>query len=98
MTKHVGLLVNHEPIDLDYFVQGLIDHTVSGMMEALEGTGEIRDLNIVIEEGQTAVKLNGSPVQVNPFVSRIFKNTIAGMVSTLKGVNEINHLDISIEK
>ena len=41
MTRRINLSVNEVPVEIDYFVQGFIDHTVAGMIAALEGTGEI---------------------------------------------------------
>ena len=96
MTKEVSLLVNDTPIPLDYFVQGFIDHTIGGMMAALEGTGEIKSLDLAIEGEEVTINLNGEMVPINFFVSKIFRSTISGMVSTLKGVNEINKINISI--
>lgn len=98
MTKRVSLLVNGQPIELDYFVLGFIDHTINGMLLALEGTGEIENADISIEGDRVTVSLNNSAVPANPFVQKIFKSTIAGMVSTLKGVGEINTVRIHIER
>jgi len=98
MTRQVNLSVNGIPIQLDYFVQGFIDHTISGMMAALEGTGEIETLDISIKGDAVEVNLNRAPVPVNPFVTKILRNTIAGMVSSLKGVGEINSMNISIKR
>ena len=50
MTVNLILTVNDVPIKTDYFVAGFIDHTVSGMIEALEGTGKIKNLNLMIED------------------------------------------------
>ncbi len=86
MTKQISLTVNEKPVVLDYFVQGFIDHTVSGMLEALEGTGEINNLELVIEGGEVNIDLNHTAVPANPFVSSIIRNTMAGLVSSLKGV------------
>ena len=44
MTVNLSLIVNDASIRADYFVDGFIDHTVSGMIEALEGTGKMKDL------------------------------------------------------
>ncbi len=95
MTKEMGLSVNDTPIELDYFVQGFIDHTIGGMIAALEGTGEIENLKILIKGDIVEINLNNALVPIKPFVSKIFKNTIEGMVSSLKGVDEINKIDIS---
>ena len=98
MTKEMGLSVNDTSIELDYFVQGFIDHTIGGMVAALEGTGEIENLNILIKGDIVEINLNNALVPIKPFVSKIFKNTIEGMVSSLKGVGEINKIDISIRR
>jgi len=98
MTKQVSLLVNDQSIELDYFVLSFIDHTIGGMLAALEGTGEIENADVAIERDRVTVSLNNSAVPANPFVQKIFKSTIAGMVSTLKGVGEINTVRIHIER
>jgi hypothetical protein len=43
MTVKLNLVVNDAVIHTDYFVEGFIDHVVSGIIEALEGTGDIKD-------------------------------------------------------
>lgn len=86
MTREVSLLINEKPVCLDYFVQSFIDHTVGGMLEALEGTGEIRNLELTIDGHQVTINLNHAVVATNPFVSAIIRNTVTGMVSSLKGV------------
>ncbi|MDP3879031.1 MAG: hypothetical protein Q8Q07_01830 [Dehalococcoidales bacterium] len=96
MTRELSLLVNGTPVSLDYFVQGFMDHTIAGMMEALEGTGRIETLNIAISGDEVKIMLNNAPVPVNPFVSKIVKNTIAGMVSSLKGIGEPQTVKINI--
>ena len=97
MTKQVGLSVNDAPIELDYFIQGFIDHVTGGILGALSGTGEIGSLDLSIDEGgQVTVNLNNALVPINPFVNKVIKNTIVGMVSSLKGVSEIKSLEITI--
>ncbi|MFH1382119.1 MAG: hypothetical protein ABIH70_04410 [Chloroflexota bacterium] len=98
MTQQITLTVNGNPINLDYFVQAFIEHTVSGMVEALEGTGPIKTLELSIDGNDVSLNLNGSPVSINAFVTRIIKSTTAGMVSTLKGVSDIKKVDINITK
>jgi len=68
------------------------------MVEALEGAGEIKSLELSVEGGKVTVNLNGGVVPINPFVTKIIRNTIVGMVSSLKGVSEINRLNISIKR
>lgn len=98
MTKQVSLLVNDQPIELDYFVLGLIDHTIGGMLTALEGTGNIENADISINGEEVTIGLNNGSVPANLFVQKIFKSTILGMVSTLKGVDEIDTVKIHIER
>lgn len=99
MTKQVTLSVNDAPIELDYFVQGFIDHTIDGILAALSGTGKIGSLDLSIDDGgQVTIKLNNALVPANPFVSKIIKNTIVGMVSSLKGVSAIKRLKITSRK
>jgi hypothetical protein len=98
MTVELELTVNKMPIDTDYFVSGFIDHTVSGMIEALENTGKIKDLNLSIDGNEVRIILNGSDVPINAFVSTIIKGTTTGMVSTLKGVSRIETLKIVLHK
>ena len=96
MTRQVSLLVNEAPIELDYFVQGFIDHTTGGMIAALEGTGEMKTLELSIDGDKVAVSLNSAEVPVNPFVSKIIRSTVVAMVSTLKGVGEIDRVKLNI--
>ena len=98
MAGQVSLSVNDIPIELDSFVQEFIDHTMGGMMLALKGAGEIKNLDVVIQGDEVIVDLNGDEVPVNPFVAKIIRSTVAGMVSSLKGVSEINQINISIRR
>ena len=98
MTRRISLSVNDMPIELDYFVQRFIDHTLNGMVSALEGTGEIESLDVSIEGDRVTINLNNALVPINPFVNKIIRNTTVGMVSPLKGVSEINKINISIIK
>ena len=98
MTREVSLLVNNQPIMLDYFVQGFIDHTVSGMLASLEGVGTIQRVEVSIEGDNVTVNLNGAHLPTNPFVSKIIRNTTVGMVSSLKGVGEVGSLKVIIQR
>jgi hypothetical protein len=86
MTVQLNLTVNDNPIKTDYFVADFIDHTVSGMMESLEGTGAIKDVKLSIDADKVSIDLNGAEVQINEFVIKIIKSTTLGMISPLKGV------------
>ena len=98
MTRQIQLTVNNEPITLDYFVQAFVDHSTNGMLSALEGIGEIKTEEIIIDGEKVSVKVNESPVEINPFVSKILRNTILGMVSPLKGVNEVKTLLLKVNR
>ena len=98
MTVQLKLTVNDAQIGTDYFVEAFIDHLVSGMIEALEGTGKIKDLNLTIEGDNVTISLNGAVVPANTFVKKIIKGTTIGMVSTLKGVSDIKKINIIVRK
>ena len=98
MTKQVTLLVNDEPIVLDYFVEGYIDHTTGGMIAALEGTGEIKTLDVTIEGDKVTINLNNALVPTNPFVSKVITSTIFALANCLKGVGQIKDLRIDIKR
>ena len=96
MTRHISLSVNDQPIELDYFVQNFIDHTVGGILSALEGIGVVKSIDLSIEGDEVAINVNDSVVPTNPFVKRIVRNTVLGMLSSLKGVQKIDRVRISI--
>ncbi|MFY9814317.1 MAG: hypothetical protein WBQ62_04730 [Dehalococcoidales bacterium] len=98
MTVKLNLIVNDTAIHTDYFVGGFIDHVVTGIIESLEGTGQIKDLELSIEKNKTAINLNGTLVPINAFTTKIIQNTIIGMISTLKEVKEIRKLSIFLHK
>ena len=98
MTREVSLLVNNQPIELDYFVQGFIDHTTSGILAGLEGVGKIESADVSIEGDEVTINVNNTLIPINPFVNKIIRHTILGMVSSLKGVGEIKRAKITIKK
>ena len=98
MTREIDLLVNDQPIELDYFVQNFIDHIIGGILAGLEGVREIERVAIYVEGDKVTVNLNNAMLPINPFVSKIIRNTIAGMVSSLKGVGEISKVNITIKR
>jgi hypothetical protein len=98
MTRHISLIVNDSPIEMDYFVQGFVDHTVYGMVSSLEGIKEIHDIEIKIDGSDTKISINGNPVPLNDFVSTIVSSTMRGMVSTLKGVEKTGRIQVTIER
>jgi len=97
-SRKVSLMVNDAPFPVDYFVQSLVDHVTTGIIQALEGTGEANAFDLSIAQAGVNLKVNGALVPTNPFVSRVITNTLFGLVSSLKGVGQINTLKIEIRK
>ena len=97
-SRQVDLSVNNVSIELNYFAQGFIDHTIGGMVAALEGVGEADAIDISIEEDKVTVDVNNTSVPINEFVTNIIRNTIIGMVSSFKGVSKIDEVHIGIRK
>ena len=98
MTRQVSLLVNDQSVEIDYFVQGFIDHTIGGILAGLEGTEEIKSMDASIEGEKVVINLNNVLVPTNPFVSDLIRNTIVGMVSSLKGVSKVDKVNITIAR
>ncbi len=98
MTRQITLQVNETPINLDYFVEGFVDHTLSGIVAALKGTGEIVNLDVAIDRESVSVTLNGAGVPVNLFASKIIRSTLTGLVSSLKGVGVAEKIAVTIRR
>ena len=98
MEGKLRLTVNDIPIKTDHFVAGFVEHTISGMIESLEGADKIKDLTLAIDGDNVAIELNGKKLQTNIFASRIIKSTVAGMLASLKGVSNVNKAAVIIKK
>lgn len=98
MTRQVSLSVNDNPVEMDYFVQSFIDHTVYGMVSSLEGVDGVNEIEIKIKGNDAAITINNSPVALNAFVSSIINSTVRGMVSSLKGVEKAEKIRIGIKR
>jgi hypothetical protein len=99
MTVNLSLTVNGALIDTQYFVASFVDHTVSGMVESLEGTGKIKDLDLFVDEDNVTLNLNGAIIPANAFVVKIIRSTMYGMVAPLKGVIGVpKTVEIKIKK
>jgi hypothetical protein len=99
VARQVSLSVNDVPINLNYFVQGYIEHVVGGILASLNDTGEIESLELSIDnEGQVKIDLNHADVSLKDFPNEIIRRTILGMVSTLKGVGEVDRLEITVAR
>ena len=97
-SKQVNLYVNDVPIEIDYFVQGFIDHVISGILTALRGTCRVKNLDFSLEGNTVNIDLNGSIVPLNAFANKIIRNTVVGMITSLKGVSEVKKLKIEISR
>jgi hypothetical protein len=53
MTRQVTLTVNDVPIKLDDFVGGYVEHVLIGIVGSLRGTGEIKHLELTVEDSAT---------------------------------------------
>ena len=98
MTGKVKLLVNETPIQLEEFVSGFIEHTVSGMVASLKGTPEAGHISLDIQADEVTLYLTGSVVAITDFVKRIFRSTVFGIVAPLKGVGAMDRVIINIDK
>jgi hypothetical protein len=100
VTREISLSVNNTPIDLDYFVAGYIDHVVGGIVASLKGTGDLKKLELTIDnDGIVAIKLNGAEVTLNFFATEIVKSTVEGIVKPLKGVTGgVSTLELKIAR
>jgi hypothetical protein len=100
VTREISLSVNNAPIALDYFVAGYIDHVVGGIVASLKGTGEMKKLELTIDnDGVVAINLNGADVPLNYFTTEIVKSTVEGIVTPLKGVTGgITSLELKIAR
>ena len=97
-SRELTLNINGADIKLDYFVQGFIDHVVSGMVTALEDTTQIKTLKLTIADEDVAMNVNGAVIPLNNFVRTVIKNTVFGMISSLKGIDRVEKLKLHIAK
>lgn len=86
MATELKLTVNDIPINTDYFVKEFTEHTVIGMMGGLKDTGEIKELQFAIRNGEVNIQINGRKIPVNEFATRIIITTTEGMLQPMKGV------------
>jgi hypothetical protein len=98
MTGNLSLIINDAPIHTHTFVEEFIEHTVSGMIEALKGTGKIKDLNLIIEGDQVKLNLNGVPIPLNAMTGKMIRSTILGLVSIIQGIEDIHTLSMIVHK
>ena len=97
-SPSINLSVNGAAVPLDKFTGRFISSVLEGILAALSGTGEVKNMTLAITGDKVSINLNGGPVPVNPFVNKILTNTVTGMVSSLRGVDGIKELEIRMVK
>jgi hypothetical protein len=100
VTRKISLSVNGNPIDLDYFVSGYLDHVTDGIIDSLKGAAEIKDLDLRIDDdGIVTITLNGGDIPLGYFATEIVRSTVNGMVAPLKGVTgAVKSLELKITR
>ena len=98
MEGKLKLTVNDVPIKTDHFVADFVEHTISGMIESLEGAGKADNLTLTIDGDSVQINLKGVDLPINDFAGRIIKSTVLGMLAPLKGVKDIKKVSIVIHK
>jgi len=98
MTRKIELSVNDSPVEIDYFVQSFIDHTVFGMASSLEGITNVNDIEIQINGKDAVILINRNAVPLNDFAAAIISSTVKGMVSPLKGVEKAERIQIAVQR
>jgi hypothetical protein len=99
MDENLGaeLVVNRVSVELNPFVEEFLTRTVVGAVSSLKGAGNIRNLELHLEQGDVKLVVNGNELPVTPFPRNIINNTITGLVSSLKGVHKIDSLKITVK-
>jgi hypothetical protein len=99
MATELTLTVNEVSIKTDYFVKEFTEHTVIGMMAGLKDTGEVKDLQFTIREGEVTININGRSIPVNEYATRIIITTTEGLLKPMKGVTfPIQKVEIRIHR
>lgn len=91
------LSVNHEPVEINRFVEDLLARVAVAIASALKGTEDMRQLDISLTEDDVRVTVNDREVPLNPFTVEVIGNTLRGLVSSLKGVGDTTEVSISVE-
>lgn len=45
-SRKVSIYINDVPVEMDYFVQGFMDHVMGGIITSLKSTSPIKNLNL----------------------------------------------------
>jgi hypothetical protein len=98
VSSQVMLKVNDEPVAINNFVRGYIDHVMAGILASLKNIGKIKSVDVSIEGDQISMVVNDTTVPLNPFVTKTIHGTIVGMISSLKGISAVEKIAVSIKK
>ncbi len=91
------LWVNHQPVEMNRFVEDLLAKVSVAVASALKGTEDMHQLDISLTKGDVSVTVNGKDIPLNPFTGEVMANTLRGLVSSLKGVRDTTQVSISVE-
>jgi hypothetical protein len=99
MDSNLGaeLVVNKVSIKLNPFAEQFLARTIVGAVSSLKGAGNIRDVELYLEQGDVKLMVNGNELPLTPFPKEILTNTITSLVSSLKGVGKIDSLKITVK-
>jgi hypothetical protein len=98
MYDRFRLIINGAAIDTHPFIDKFIEHTVIGMLSALKNTGEVKDLDLSIQDNAVKINLNGALTPINAMTGNLIKGTILGMISIIQEPSETANLRIVIHK
>ena len=93
----VELWVNNSSIELNPFVEQFLARTVAGAVSSLKEAGDLRSMELHIEQDEVSIIVSGKELSLTPFPKDIISGTITGLVSSLKGVGKIDRLKISVK-
>jgi hypothetical protein len=84
-------------IELNPFVEQILAGTVAGAVRSLKDTGDLKNLELQVDEGQVGIRVNAKEVPLTPFPNDIIANTLTGFVSALKGISSVGKIRIVME-
>ena len=104
---HSYLSIDGKVVGLNRFVSDYLKQSVLGTISTLNledyGVGDIKNIELIIPEGeiekkdsQAEILINNNKLTINKFTNDIVANSIIGMVKSLK-TPKINTIDIEIE-
>lgn len=83
-----SLTVDATPIELSDFPMEFLTQTVLAAVSTLKKVGEIKEMVMSFNSGETTVIVNGKKIPLGPFPSSFIAGTFCGLVAVLKGVDK----------